>query len=166
MIGSNNPAAAAKAKTRLRIEDLESRLLLTTYAFDPGPAYTNQRDVPLAKEGAGDLLQLEWEASLFQGVKHDWQLELTLNALEAQSITVAAAENDDVPENLHWNVVQPQFTNAANATPVIVHPEASRPDPDGHTDSKDIRPNRRTVKNVLTTRADVGVAVSVAAHMH
>ncbi len=56
-------ATQTKKKTRLRVEDLESRLLLTIYNVGPGQTYTALNQVPWDKVVGGDTVKVFWQAT-------------------------------------------------------------------------------------------------------
>lgn len=168
MTATNHFTATRKTKTSLRVEDLESRLLMT--ARYTGQMTANPHGAQWDKARDADLLQVDWEATLFQKLTHGLQLELTLNASEAQSMTVTASESASAPKGFN-TFVAPQANATVDHHPVFVGAEPNPNSPaqdsgDGSQSSNSIRPNRRTVKDVLSTRSDAVVAVSLAAYMH
>jgi hypothetical protein len=131
--------------------------------------YSNQQDTPWDKSQDEDMLKVDWEATLFQNVTHSLELQLTWNASAMQPITVAVSEEDTDASTSKAFVVQ-QTPAPAGVSPAFVSAEvadsAAKGDGSDSNTTETVRPNRRTVKDILTTRGDAVVAVSVAAHMN
>ncbi len=99
-------------------------------------------------------------------------LELTLNTPGTQSISVTSVENPGISSSKEIDVVQSDATVATGLsnTTALVLKGSNRPsfenDRSGPKGQQGIRPNRRTVKRVLSKRDDVLCAVSLSAHMN
>jgi hypothetical protein len=61
MIATKRPETRTTAK--LRVEELESRVVLTTYNVGPAHTYAALHDVPWDKVGPGDTVKVFWQAT-------------------------------------------------------------------------------------------------------
>jgi hypothetical protein len=97
-------------------------------------------------------------------------LELTLHTPGEQTFSVSSAENPEVSTTVNIVVeAASQPAAVASMATAVTAKSMNRPNfedsRNGPQGQEGIRPNRRTVKKVLSTRDDVWTAITLAAHM-